>query len=873
MTIASLIVDVAANTAKLTKDVEEVHGKLDRITSVAGTVGKALTAAFTVTAIIGATKQVLDHAVALTDLAAKTGISTTGLQKFDLAFKASGVSLDTVSASVTKLANNIVGGDKSAVGALEKMGVSVTALKGMAPEQQFTVVADAIGKIPNPTERAYAAMQVFGKGGAELLQALDGHLAETTKGFEDMGLIINEQTIAAADRFGDQLELLQSQMTAAVAQGIGPMLPSFSQLIDVLSRTNIIAEVISRTWSGLQLVFAATMSVVFSVGLAISTVVTNLLELASKVPVVGEQFKGMAASARETTTVLGGMQQSFHDQAAEAWEGVKGNNAHQAALNNVKAAAQTATPPMQGFGTATDSVGKAATKAERELEAYVDQLYALNSQHTHVISGANQMAVQVPQITHTMLSALRATMPEVRKPIENAMAGLSPTWLRELSALPAVTANSPAPAVVGQSLGSSILGGLKNAFTGGGGNAVSGIFSAIQGALQGGGNVLKSVGASLGGSLTKSMFGGPAVQQGITSIFRQTLGGAFNAILPGVGTLVGPLIGKISSMFKGLFGPSAQELGGRNAAAEFKTQVESMLSDAQKLELAQNNVSGALEQQVALHIKIRDAAQAAGLSRVDADTRATTLVKQLWEAEKQGGSAVQRVIEQINQTIGTGTTSAIDMAGQSATNQIEAVGTAAAMTMDQVQSRFQSALSKIGISGFVRGGGGGSATGDESSSSEFSVAGMLAFAKSNGIADIGRLAAGGVLNNMAEDAKAQNWAKNFMNDHAGWVESEQQKARDAENANNWQNQMQVLESAWNQKQASLPGFATGTGGQFMDFGSGTNVTLHGRERVVTEAEGAREASGFGAMVGELAEIRAALKMLPKQLTAAMQTAM
>lgn len=37
---------------------------------------------------------------------------------------------------------------------------------------------------------------------------------------------------------------------------------------------------------------------------------------------------------------------------------------------------------------------------------------------------------------------------------------------------------------------------------------------------------------------------------------------------------------------------------------------------------------------------------------------------------------------------------------------------------------------------------------------------------------------------------------------------------------------------------ALPGFANGTGGRFLDFGMGTPVVLHGRERVVTEREAA-----------------------------------
>ena len=48
-----------------------------------------------------------------------------------------------------------------------------------------------------------------------------------------------------------------------------------------------------------------------------------------------------------------------------------------------------------------------------------------------------------------------------------------------------------------------------------------------------------------------------------------------------------------------------------------------------------------------------------------------------------------------------------------------------------------------------------------------------------------------------------------------------------------------------------PGYALGTGGRYVDFGARTTVDLHGRERVVTEAEGRAEAGGIQAAVAAM----------------------
>ena len=73
------------------------------------------------------------------------------------------------------------------------------------------------------------------------------------------------------------------------------------------------------------------------------------------------------------------------------------------------------------------------------------------------------------------------------------------------------------------------------------------------------------------------------------------------------------------------------------------------------------------------------------------------------------------------------------------------------------------------------------------------------------------------------------------------------------------------------------GFQSGTHGRFVDFGGGTSVVLHGRERVVTEAEGRRDASDLGALRQELADLKRIMERgqdeLPFRMSRAIRDAM
>jgi len=619
----------------------ESKGFSDRISGLIGgplkALGPALVAGFGAGAVVAAGKKVLDFADNMVNLSAKTGIGTTGLQKLDLAFAQSGISLDTVTSATTKLANNIVGGNKSAVAALEKLGFNMDSLKRMKPEDQFIAVADAVGKIQNPTEKTYAAMQVFGKGGAELLAGLTGNLKQTTDEFEKMGLIIDEETLVAADQFGDQLGVMGRQLLGVVANIVGPLLPALSGLANLLGKVGgVVGSVTGFFVDWIQKGLVAAYS-------AIARFVAWVADAATKIPILGKHL-------------------GFASEAAD-WLRKSADDADQylvklfTSTTDVGKAAATTTPEMIGLGEATER----NAKATRELKKAQDE--AANRAYLNYLGEARMAAEAAALAQEGYLRALRertsapamaagAAMPEPG--LGGLMFDTREMNLRSIAGARAAQAGFLAVMKeTGQQVPSALIpppahSVWQGAFRGFGDMFRTQLPQTIMAAFTGGGDVFKSVGGLFGGQLTRNIFGSEGMQKSITSVFGATLGGAFNAILPGIGALAGPLISGIAGLFDGLFGPSKKEKEGRSAAAAFRDELAGALTESQKLEVQSAVNAGQNERWAATVIFLRDRYRELGLTEAEALQDAD----RLWRAEREGGEAVGRVIADINSKTG-----------------------------------------------------------------------------------------------------------------------------------------------------------------------------------------------------------------------------
>jgi hypothetical protein len=137
------------------------------ITGVAAAAGAAF---FAVKSLAGA----MDD---LADRAENIGVSMTSFMQLEVAAVRNGSSIDAVGNAIQKMTKNIgeaAQGTGKAAEVFASLGLSVSELEGLTPDQAFVKVADAISQIENRYARAAAQTAIFGKTGAELDRTLAG---------------------------------------------------------------------------------------------------------------------------------------------------------------------------------------------------------------------------------------------------------------------------------------------------------------------------------------------------------------------------------------------------------------------------------------------------------------------------------------------------------------------------------------------------------------------------------------------------------------------------------------------------------------------------------------------------------------------------
>ena len=174
-------------------------------------------------------------------MVSQTGISTGGAAGFRTMAAESGVAMNVISKGISTMERSVASGSAKTQAAFAQIGVSTDALKAMKPEEQFSAIAEAIGSIEDPAQRATIATDIFGRAGMAMMPVLEmggQALAYYKDEAQKLGLALGGEATARAKELHETLNRLKGAvegllmaMANAVSGGAGKLA---GRLLDVV---------------------------------------------------------------------------------------------------------------------------------------------------------------------------------------------------------------------------------------------------------------------------------------------------------------------------------------------------------------------------------------------------------------------------------------------------------------------------------------------------------------------------------------------------------------------------------------------------------------------------------------------------------------
>lgn len=211
--------------------------------AVAGVVG-VVAAAGAITAKWSA--ELVATGARLTDISARTDLSTDAIQKFEYGAKLTGTTLESVIGAAQKMELNLVSGAKGASEALNQLGLSQDRLMEMSLEEKVLTIGQALRGIEDPAKRAQLAFELMGRAGRQTLGFFSQDLRAMGEELENVGGVIDSDTIAAADRLDDAMTRLTTRWQAFKANAIGPVVAALADFLEKAHEANMFADKFDR---------------------------------------------------------------------------------------------------------------------------------------------------------------------------------------------------------------------------------------------------------------------------------------------------------------------------------------------------------------------------------------------------------------------------------------------------------------------------------------------------------------------------------------------------------------------------------------------------------------------------------------------------
>lgn len=244
--MAGISITLAGNFQKLDELKDKAHKTANSIKAgfknIAGSAAFQGLAAGATAAFAGVTAAVakaVNKGGELNDMMLRTGASGKGLVILEKAFENAGVAGEKLPGALNKMQKALAGVNdegEPTTQAFAKLGLSIQELQSMDPVDAFRKTAQAIAGLPDPSMRAAAAMEIFGKAGGELLAVMNdpGAFAQAR---EQVGSLADMLPGSAGefDNIGDAMASFEQKVEQLGTVVAIKLLPFLEQMVEMMN--------------------------------------------------------------------------------------------------------------------------------------------------------------------------------------------------------------------------------------------------------------------------------------------------------------------------------------------------------------------------------------------------------------------------------------------------------------------------------------------------------------------------------------------------------------------------------------------------------------------------------------------------------------
>lgn len=431
MSLGTLTIDLAANTARLSSDLgkasrlsdkyaDDMKKRMERVGAVIGTAVAGLATG----AFAGWIKSSIDAADAASKSAAMIGISVESLTALEYAAGLADVSSEALTSTLIKFNKTIDQADrgsKSQAAAFADMGIAVRDANGelKSADGLLLEVADKFAGYQDGAAKSALAQELFGKSGAKMIPLLNSGaqgIQELTAQARQLGLVVSQETASAAEQFNDSLTTMGGVTDGMANQIAAQMLPTMNDftglLIDLSTNSDAAAEsanVMAGVLKGLASVGIVIGATFKTTGDAIGATASALVSAAHG------DFAGAWETIKSGATDYTDTTEAAIDRLNKLWSGEYKKAGEQAAETS-KRLHET----IKRTATATDeqaaATKAAADAAQRAADAINGQVAALQLQADTLGMTSEQAALYklaMDGATAAQLTSARAALEQV----------------------------------------------------------------------------------------------------------------------------------------------------------------------------------------------------------------------------------------------------------------------------------------------------------------------------------------------------------------------------------------------------------------------------------------------------------------------------